>query len=161
LPYEELFQGKIPKLTSQMDNISSEEVEKIVQYLFDHGIVQLNEGLWVSCCRLPNGKLAMNLPPGTTAAQKLHEAIHIQHRLEARKAGRTLKSIAIAPLHQRALDEAFANRAGLSLLQKEGATVSELIEAQDQLDYWLGKSNDFGIIDPWSIKVNPYLWQPT
>ena len=81
----------------------------------------------------------MNLPPGATTAEKLHEAIHIQHRLEAKKAGKTFKEIVTGPEYQRNLDEALALRAELSLLRREGATNSELIEAQHLLDFRLEK----------------------
>lgn len=165
--FAELFSGEIPDIRSQTSTITPEEIDAHLSYLSSCGVQITQEGKWInSGFRTVDGRLVINLPNATPAA-KLHEFIHIQHMLEAKKAGKQTNHITACPPYQKALDEIIASTAAISFLERFGGSVSEIRFEAINFDLSLRQLKDhgienltqhFGVDFIHRISVNPYLW---
>ena len=169
LPFDELFSGEIPDIHSQASTLTLDEIDRRVEYLANHGVEITHEGKWInSGFRSKDGRLVMNLPNASPAA-KLHELIHAQHMLEAKKAGARTEEITACPPYQKALDEVISSSAAIAFLERTGGTKREIQEDQINIELSLKQLKDHGIEDLLqhfkvdsihAITVNPYLWRP-
>lgn len=80
-------------------------------------------------------------------AAKLHEMIHAQHILEAKKAGAQTKDITSCPPYQKALDEILASTKALAFLERIGGSRREIKEEQINIELSLEQLKTYGIID--------------
>lgn len=168
LSFDELFSGEIPNIRSQAFTITQEEIDGHMRYLASHGVVITQEGDWInSGFRSEDGRLVMNLPHASHAA-KLHESIHIQHMLEAKKEGVQSQAIIRCLPNQKALDEILASTATIAFLTRTGGNDREIRLEQINIDLSLKQLQEQGIDDVLrhfgvdsikSIAVNPYLWR--
>lgn len=160
LTFEELYSEDVPDLVSRRNTITPEEVEAVLSYVLAHGVREVREGLWVNAgFRARDGRLVMTLHEDSTPAEKLYELVHMQHMLEAKRAGARSSSMVCAESYRNALAEVIAGKVERDFLESCGGSETEKLDNAMYLEFWSEELGKYGVEDPFEVEVNPYLWE--